>query len=96
MVFDFDLILHENQLPFFVLKKFYKFAGPDYHKAQKGGQNKEVTFLELSLNYFYVYTISNRADMRLPENFNIKNVKLFTDLIRYVFCPVPGPTIYET
>ena len=26
---------------------------------------------------------------RLPENFNIKNVKLFTDLIRYVFCSVP-------
>ncbi|XP_059439899.1 UPF0481 protein At3g47200-like [Corylus avellana] len=88
-----DLILLENQLPFFILKKLFKFTGPEYHKAQKGGKNKEVTFLELSLNYFYVFTISNRIDTQLPENFNRKEVKHFTDLIRHVFCSVPGLTM---
>jgi hypothetical protein len=75
-----DLILLENQLPFFVLEKLYKFAGPDYHKAQNGDQIKKITFLELSNHYF------SRKGMEPPESFNIKEVKHFTDLIRYFFC----------
>ncbi|XP_059439854.1 UPF0481 protein At3g47200-like [Corylus avellana] len=87
-----DLILLENQLPFFVLEKLYMFAGPDYHRAQKGGKNKKVTFLELSINYFSVY-YSNLADKQLPNEFNIEEVKHFTDLIRHVLCSGPSLTM---
>jgi hypothetical protein len=87
-----DLILLENQLPFFVLEKLYVFAGPDYHKAQKGGKNKKVTFLKLSINYFSVY-YSNLVDKQLPNELNIEEVKHFTDLIRQVLCSVPNLTM---
>ncbi|KAG6677417.1 hypothetical protein I3843_14G024600 [Carya illinoinensis] len=65
-----DLILLENQLPFFVLDDLYKSV---YHGS--------VAFLQLSRKYF------SRYDQRKTEPINDKEVKHFTDLLRYFSLP---------
>ena len=61
-----DLLLLENQLPFFVIEELYKIAFPNHGL---------LTLLELSFNYFKYFIINNQA---LP---NMK-IEHFTDLIR--------------
>jgi hypothetical protein len=88
-----DLILLENQLPFFVLQQLYTFAFSD-----SSDPIHQLDFIMLSAFYFSTYIYREfHDDMQLPEVFNNEEeVKHFTDLIRYVFCSVPDlkPTGY--
>jgi hypothetical protein len=81
-----DLMLLENQLPFFVLKELYTFA----FRA-----SSDCEFIVLSISYFCTYIYGELHDDMLEE-FNHEEVKHFTDLIRYMFCSVPDskPTGY--
>ncbi|XP_062173680.1 UPF0481 protein At3g47200-like [Alnus glutinosa] len=80
-----DLILLENQLPFFVLEQLYTFAFSD-----SSDPVHQLGFIMHSACYFSTYIYREfHDDMQLPEEFNNEEVKHFTDLIRYVFCSVP-------
>ncbi|XP_050282431.1 UPF0481 protein At3g47200-like isoform X2 [Quercus robur] len=65
-----DLILLENQLPFFILDDLYRHIGrfPGFHNS----------FLNLAWNYFF----PNDNCKNIPKK---KEVKHFTDLQRYFF-----------
>ena len=65
-----DLILLENQLPFFILDDLYRHIGrfPGFHNS----------FLNLAWNYFF----PNDNCKNIPKE---KEVKHFTDLQRYFF-----------
>jgi hypothetical protein len=87
-----DLILLENQLPFFVLEKLYMFAfndssscnhrkeGKQIDKHRKELKKQDAPFVELSRNYFKCYDRSRKSIVG-------EEVKHFTDLLRYLFCP---------
>jgi hypothetical protein len=92
-----DLILLENQLPFFVLEKLYKFAfndssgcnhceeGKQIVEHKKDLKKQDAPFVELSRNYFRdcdQYGIGEEVT-KTPIN---EEVKHFTDLLRYLFC----------
>jgi hypothetical protein len=80
-----DLILLENQLPFFVLEQLYTFAFSD-----SSDPVHQLDFIIHSVFYFSAYIYGEfHDDMQLPEEFNNKEVKHFTDLIRDVFYSVP-------
>ncbi|KAL0007597.1 hypothetical protein SO802_009099 [Lithocarpus litseifolius] len=67
-----DLILLENQLPFFILKEIYeKF----YER------HSEKPIFQLACHYF------GRYIKKKPEGEKMKKVKHFTDLIRLSSCP---------
>ena len=67
-----DLILLENQLPFFILVELYeKFCV---------GHSKKTIF-ELACDYFFPFIEKE------PEKEKMKEVKHFTDLIRLSHCP---------
>ena len=66
-----DLILLENQLPFFILEEL--------HKKFSKGRNSDDSFFTLASKYFTLY-IKN-----MPAENN--EVLHFTDLIRYSRCP---------
>ena len=68
-----DLILLENQIPFFILHKLYK---------KFFRRNCEDSFFKLACEYFWKYLFSQEKQ-KLPE----KEVKHFTDLIRYIYYP---------
>ncbi|XP_040991365.1 UPF0481 protein At3g47200-like [Juglans microcarpa x Juglans regia] len=71
-----DLILLENQVPFFVLEEL------------KEGLSKKVfssSFLELSCQFFQSYG-------KPPEYCSTREVKHFTDLVRNFFFPPTKPT----
>ncbi|KAF5469993.1 hypothetical protein F2P56_010547 [Juglans regia] len=71
-----DLILLENQLPFFVLEDLYTSISSNHKEVNP---NKEDTpFLQLSRNYFSHY------DPKTEPNIG-EEVKHFTDLLRYFF-----------
>ena len=73
-----DLILLENQLPFFILDEFYeKFFR----------EESDDSFFNLACEYFWKYLFSTEKQ-RPPK----KKVKHFTDLIRYIFYPSELPT----
>ncbi|KAM4072236.1 hypothetical protein ACB094_11G122600 [Castanea mollissima] len=75
-----DLILLENQLPFFILEELYKnFFSSD--------ENKDDTFIKLACKYFWKYLFSQEKQ-KLPE----KEVKHFTDLIRCIYYPLKPET----
>jgi len=77
-----DLILLENQLPFFVLKELYTFAFRD-----SSDPVYPHDFIVLSIRYFSTYIYCEfHDDKLLPKEFNNEEVKHFTDLIRDVFC----------
>jgi hypothetical protein len=81
-----DLLLLENQLPYFVLEDLYKFACPGNHKEVEQTKNpKEVPkqdtpFLKLCRKYFSKYD-------QQPDSSIAAEVKHFTDLLRYFFYP---------
>ncbi|XP_040995152.1 UPF0481 protein At3g47200-like [Juglans microcarpa x Juglans regia] len=84
-----DLLLLENQLPFFVLKKLYQHAEPNTRKK---------TVLELSCWFFgdgWKLESKNRFNDLVrcffpPQNSCPSSPKHFTDLVRYFFLPL-GP-----
>ncbi|KAG2672155.1 hypothetical protein I3760_13G027000 [Carya illinoinensis] len=64
-----DLILLENQLPYFVLKKLYDFV----LDGQENQQGQAPSFLKLACNFFL------KKENAVPEG---KQVKHLTDLLR--------------
>ena len=90
----YDLILLENQLPFFVLEKLYMFAFNDFSGCNHCGEGKQIEehkkdlkkedapFVTLSRKYF------SHFDQRKHSIIG-EEVKHLTDLLRYLFCSVP-------
>jgi hypothetical protein len=70
-----DMLLLENQLPFFVIEKLYNLAFPSW--------SNYPSFTELAFKFFKGY---NTQDM--PFNPNLK-IKHFVDLLRTFFLPQP-------
>ncbi|XP_004501312.1 UPF0481 protein At3g47200 [Cicer arietinum] len=68
-----DLLLLENQLPFFVLENIFNLSNVS---ANINNNNKIPTFIELTFDYFAYYNNSNLAS---HNNITIRH---FTDLIR--------------
>lgn len=68
-----DLILLENQLPFFILDELYE----EFFKEESYD-----SFFNLACEYFWKYLFS--TEKQRPTE---KKVKHFTDLIRYIFYP---------
>ncbi|XP_059434097.1 UPF0481 protein At3g47200-like [Corylus avellana] len=90
-----DLILLENQLPFFVLEDLYTSAFSDYQEGQqikehKGDnqKNEDTPFLALSRHYFDWYGPQRESiDEEVTTKPIGEEVKHFTDLLRYLLCP---------
>jgi hypothetical protein len=107
----YDLLLLENQLPFFVLEKLYKFAGfsdspssCNHHEEGKlveehkeNLKTRDAPIVKLFRNYFTYYDQMRKS---IGEEVIVKptgkekterpigeEVKHFTDLLRYLFCP---------
>jgi hypothetical protein len=88
----YDLLLLENQLPFFVLEKLYMFAFNDSSNCNHREEGKQVKehkkdlmkqdapFVKLSRNYFKSHDQKTKSKVG-------EEVKHFTDLLRYLFCP---------
>ena len=82
-----DLILLENQLPFFILEDLYEFVFNDssscnHHKEEQQKQNEIQNksyppFFKLCRIYFSCY------DKKQPKSNRPREVKHFTDLVRY-------------
>ena len=66
-----DLMLLENQLPFFILKELYD-------QISYAEKNNEISFLDLACGYF------SSSKSKIPAG---KEVKHFNDLVRYSYCP---------
>ncbi|KAM3685462.1 hypothetical protein ACJW31_11G119500 [Castanea mollissima] len=83
-----DLILLENQVPFFVLEELYNFAYSDLSMYK---QNKDNSFLKLVDDYFFHFWKSSNlvhdSDYKRIFSVQKKNVKHFTDFIRYFLLP---------
>ncbi|KAM4081783.1 hypothetical protein ACJW30_11G118400 [Castanea mollissima] len=83
-----DLILVENQVPFFVLEELYNFAYSDLFMSQ---QNEDNSFLKLVRDYFFHFWKSSDLvhDSDYERIFSVqkKNAKHFTDFIRYFLLP---------
>jgi hypothetical protein len=90
-----DLLLLENQLPYFILEDLYmsvrhgSSSCNDHHHTE-GQQmkkpkevHKDTPFLKLCRNYFYKYDQQPKTDMVIG-----KAIKHFTDLLRYFFYPL--------
>ncbi|XP_059434283.1 UPF0481 protein At3g47200-like [Corylus avellana] len=83
-----DLILLENQLPFFILEELYMSAccvkGQQIteHKDQDLKKEDSPSFVELSRNYFGCY--DKKPKSIIDEEVKVKH---FTDLLRYSFLP---------
>ncbi|XP_030967075.1 UPF0481 protein At3g47200-like [Quercus lobata] len=73
-----DLILLENQLPFFILEEL--------HEKFSKRHSENSLFIDLSRNYFYS-CIKSIPKVMEKEKGKKKEVKHFTDLIRYFHCP---------
>jgi hypothetical protein len=81
-----DLILLENQVPYFILEKLYKFAlddSPSDNHGEEGGKQivkqDAPSFLMLSRNFFEPYD-------KHKDSIIDTEVKHFTDLLRYFLC----------
>ncbi|KAK7351397.1 hypothetical protein VNO77_10819 [Canavalia gladiata] len=68
-----DLLLLENQLPFYVLDSLYNLSFSS--RSDTVGKNRIHSFLELAFDYFAYYNKSNLA-------FHGISIRHFTDLIR--------------
>ncbi|XP_057971887.1 UPF0481 protein At3g47200-like [Malania oleifera] len=74
-----DLILLENQLPFFVLEKIYNYAKPLSKPSKENVQeSSNWDILQGTRSYFSKYNLQYTD----PSS----EVKHFTDLLRYYFC----------
>ena len=73
-----DLILLENQLPFFILEEL--------HEKFSKRHSENSLFIDLAHNYFYSCIKSIPKEME-KEKGKKKEVKHFTDLIRHFHCP---------
>ncbi|XP_050258854.1 UPF0481 protein At3g47200-like [Quercus robur] len=78
-----DLLLLENQLPFFVIEKLHQLAFPSLSDAYPGFSNYDA-LLKLSINYF-------RDSYDFQFRHDLPNVEIdhFTDLLRTVQLPPP-------
>ncbi|XP_050281407.1 UPF0481 protein At3g47200-like [Quercus robur] len=65
-----DLMLLENRLPFFILKELYD-------QISYSEKSNEISFLDLACGYF------SFSKSKIPDG---KEVKHFTDLVRYSYC----------
>ncbi|KAH0980638.1 hypothetical protein GBA52_007815 [Prunus armeniaca] len=92
-----DLILIENQLPYFLLQELYqKFAVPcccripsNDHSIQidkATPADHEPTLLKLSFEFFKDY---NEGKLEAVEN-GVPQLQHFTDLVRHFLCPKPN------
>ncbi|XP_030962614.1 UPF0481 protein At3g47200-like [Quercus lobata] len=69
-----DLLLLENQLPFFILDELHtKFSWFE--------QNKYISFVELTCNYLFP------ESKTMKDKIDKEKVKHFTDLMRYLYHP---------
>ena len=79
-----DLILLENQIPFFVLQKLYDNVVPDENKKKE-----HTCFVHLAIEYFAFYDnqtcSSHESDETKKDRF--EEPKHFTDLIRCFYLP---------
>ncbi|KAI4332464.1 hypothetical protein L6164_017370 [Bauhinia variegata] len=73
---DIDLLLLENQVPFFILEKLYDLVFASQHRNLP-------SFLQLSIKYF-----SHHNGQNLEPNFTICH---FTDLLRTFYLPHQRP-----
>ncbi|XP_059439909.1 UPF0481 protein At3g47200-like [Corylus avellana] len=87
-----DLMLLENQLPFFILEKLYMLAFDlndsssfNHHEEDKQIEEhkKDPFFVKLCRNYFKDYD-------HQPDSIIGKEIKHFTDLVRFLLCSVPN------
>lgn len=86
-----DLILLEDQIPFFVLEKLYDDVVPDYMKMEK----QTAGFVDLAIKYFAFYNTQMFYSIKYKKQFfsgshrsSSKSTKHFTDLIRFDYLPV--------
>lgn len=68
-----DLLLLENQIPFFILQGLFNLS---FTSASSSTYKKVPSFVDLTIDYFAFY---NRCNLKLCD---ISSVKHFTDLIR--------------
>ncbi|XP_065631616.1 UPF0481 protein At3g47200 [Quercus suber] len=71
-----DLLLLENQLPFFILDKLY----PQFFSSE---QDENNAFLKLAGNFLF----PKNEEKKIFENFDKKKVNHFTDMMRYLYLP---------
>ena len=74
-ILKFDLVLLENQLPFFVLEMLFKQA--NFLAELK---SKPLSLRELAFKFFQCYNFQ----MMAPRNFDAK-IEHFTDLVRFFY-----------
>jgi hypothetical protein len=85
---EHDLLLLENQLPFFVLEDLYESGAEGQKMIEKQKEDppkkelKDVPFLELCRNFFSKYDQHPNSDI-----FKGKQIKHLTDLLRCFFYP---------
>jgi hypothetical protein len=104
-----DLILLENQLPFFVLEKLYMFAFNDSSGCNHREEGKQIgehkrelkrqdaPFVKLSRDYFSDYDEYGIGHQQVTKKPIGEEVKHFTDLLRYLLCSsVPDFSIDQT
>ncbi|XP_028787311.1 uncharacterized protein LOC114743273 [Neltuma alba] len=92
-----DLLLLENQIPMFILKKLYKTVFPDTNPSKK-----RPSFIELAHNYFDCFHACKKGDCSKQETGSSNSNRClfwdnkpqhFTDLIRYAFFNIT--TVYQ-
>ncbi len=84
-----DLILLENQIPFFVLEELYNSSYRDLSDDQnKGCKDEDKSFLHLVIHYFlYFWQDSGLCCKKILSDKDKKQVRHFTDLLRYFLLP---------
>ncbi|KAK9997274.1 hypothetical protein SO802_021960 [Lithocarpus litseifolius] len=79
-----DLLLFENQLPFFVIEKLYQLASPSLIDANPCPSNYNC-LLKLYINYF-----SGSSTIEFIQPLPNVKIEYFTDLLRTYQLPPPG------
>nr|XP_023907682.1 UPF0481 protein At3g47200-like [Quercus suber]POF26728.1 upf0481 protein [Quercus suber] len=75
-VVTLDLVLLENQLPFFIIMDLYNIVFSTSPKTRP-------EFVGLVLNFFKDFNFQGKK----PEDFNVAKIKHFTDLLRTFYLP---------
>ncbi|WVZ19954.1 hypothetical protein V8G54_007276, partial [Vigna mungo] len=82
-----DLVLLENQVPFFVLDKLFSISSEFWatYESTTYGRNCNIpSFIELTYRFFGAF---NRSQLTFVNNNEIKH---FTDLIRFFHLKLPS------